>query len=357
MSVYITNLSFISRLGTSIEEWVENVEKGQSQPLPDALPLDSFLIEDFRPSLYLGAKGVSYKARSTLFSLAALQLLFDREDPFLPDLREGDIGICFASNAGSIQSIADYARSTMRGGFKATSPMQLAMIMPSITSANLAIRHNVSGFNTTISSGISAGLDILNYSSIFLREKRCRKVLAGGAEEITEITREFFQNVDCLRRSRVTPGEGAAILVLEEGEDASRFRNVFGELRGYGHAFNTEPKRNSAVKHAMSECMQAALEDAGLGPEEIDCICLNHNGYPRTDRAEAAALETLFPRKTKRTRFKNMIGECYGASGVFQVIGACLDGGKKEYDRLIGKHYLINCFDFESNYSSLVLKG
>jgi 3-oxoacyl-[acyl-carrier-protein] synthase II len=339
----ITNMAYVASFGDSLARW------------PESGIASRFSLDNFDPTIYLGKKGLISKTRSTLFALSACQLLFQNNDPFFPDLKRDAVGLCFASNAGSLGSLQDYVETSLNEGFRATTPMQFPMHMVNAASAHVAIWFNIRGFNVTLASGISAGLDVFDYCSIFLEQGRCAKIIAGATEEISETCLNMFDSIPCLKESKVKLGEGAGTVVLEYGEKLSDFENIIAAVKGYGHSFCSEMIEEKAVYSAI-QSMKSALENAGVRPGDVDTIFLNENGYPLTDKAERIALDMIFPGTVKRINLKQIFGECYSASGMLQVVGACNMTGKKSSKELTNRIFLINCFDFESNYSSLVLK-
>jgi 3-oxoacyl-[acyl-carrier-protein] synthase II len=339
----ITNMAYLAGFGDSRTEW------------PEPGIAARFSLDDFDPGVYLGKKGLINKTRSTLFALSACQLMFQNRDPFLPDLKRDAVGLCFASNAGSLGSLQSYVETTLHEGYRATTPMQFPMHMVNAAAAHAAIWFNIQGLNVTLSSGISAGLDVFDYCSTVLEQGRCTRVIAGAAEEISGTCLTMIESIPCLKESKVKLGEGAGVVVLEYGENVSDFQDLIAEVKGYGHAFCSGMNDENAVYSAL-QSMNSALDNAGVLPGDVDAVFVNENGYSLTDTAERTALDMIFPEGIRRISLKRVFGECYSASGVLQVIGACNMAGKKQTREILNKIFLINCFDFEANYSSLVLK-
>lgn len=351
MHIAITNIGFISALGDSFQEWKMNANDCNVKALASQT---SLRLDDFDPTIYLGNKKLSYKTRSTLFALAACEMMFQR-DPSLSRIERDSLGLCLASNAGSLQSIASFVQTTLNHGFRSTTPMQFPLNMVSAAAANLAIWFDIQGVNATLSSGISASLDALKYGSVFLKKGRLDRFIVGATEEISETTLSIHNSISCLKKSEIRAGEGAAVVLLEGRDSITDCGTIFAEICGYGHAFCTKANEDQALMAAIS-AIRRALSDAGLDAEDIDTVCLNRNGYRLTDEAERKALGILFPNKPKQFDIKQTFGECYSASGMLQVVGACLAPEKSNYESLLHRFFLINCFDFESNYSSLILR-
>ena len=124
-------------------------------------------------------------------------------------------------------------------------------------------------------------------------------------------------------------GEGAGILVLEERERAiARGADVLCEVAGYGlsgdayHISAPSPDGDGAVRS-----MRHALEDAGMGPSEVDYINAHGTGTPTGDRVEIAAVKAVFGEHARRIAIsstKSMTGHLLGAAGGLETAVAAL---------------------------------
>jgi 3-oxoacyl-[acyl-carrier-protein] synthase II len=71
--------------------------------------------------------------------------------------------------------------------------------------------------------------------------------------------------------------------------------------------------------------MRIALEDAGLGPQDIDYICANANSTQKADLIETEAIKDVFSDRAKKipvSSIKSMTGECFSASGALQAVAS-----------------------------------
>ena len=123
-------------------------------------------------------------------------------------------------------------------------------------------------------------------------------------------------------------GEGAAMLVLEELTHArNRGAHIYGEIKGYGSpadAFritDTHPEGRGAIR-----CIQAALADANITPEQIQYINAHGTGTSVNDKVETLAIKKSLgdvAYKIPVSSTKSMMGHLIAAAGATEVI-VCL---------------------------------
>jgi len=126
--------------------------------------------------------------------------------------------------------------------------------------------------------------------------------------------------------------EGAGLLVLEELNHALlRNARIYAEIGGYGmtsdayHIVSPHPDGIEAAR-----CMQIALDDAGVHPEDVDYINAHGTSTVYNDRSETLAIKKVFGEHAYNLAIssnKSMIGHLMGASGgveaVFTILTIC----------------------------------
>ncbi len=140
----------------------------------------------------------------------------------------------------------------------------------------------------------------------------------GSAEDPRNACRPFDNS-----RDGIVVSEGACIYVLETLESAlERGATIYAEIVGY--AMNSDARDYVLPYHKrQTECMELALERAGMQPEDIDILNTHATGTKQGDIEECKAIRALF-KNTKNTYINNtksIIGHAMGAAGVLELAG------------------------------------
>ena len=132
-----------------------------------------------------------------------------------------------------------------------------------------------------------------------------------------------------LERNGFVVGEGAGMVILEEMESAkARGAKILGEMVGYGSSADafritdTHPEGRGAIL-----CIEMAMRDAGVKPEEIDYISAHGTGTQENDGTETLAVKKVFGEAAKQipmSSIKSMTGHLIGAAGAVELITCIL---------------------------------
>jgi 3-oxoacyl-[acyl-carrier-protein] synthase II len=119
--------------------------------------------------------------------------------------------------------------------------------------------------------------------------------------------------------------EGAAALVLESLESAAaRGAKILGVLQGCGEkADSFHRTRSSPDGKPIITCIQNAIADAGLTPDDIDYINPHGTGTPENDKMEYLAVSAVFGERAKTLPLssnKSMVGHTLSAAGTVESV-------------------------------------
>jgi 3-oxoacyl-[acyl-carrier-protein] synthase II len=187
------------------------------------------------------------------------------------------------------------------------------------------------GPHQIIANACASGTNAIGHAFHCVRSGRYERVLTGGYDAISELVFVGFDSLQAStpekcrpfdrRRSGMVLGEGAAVLALEEMESAKRRdAQIIGEITGYGLSTDnhhlTQPNPSGI---GPRQAMQAALEDAGVRPDEVDYINAHGTATPFNDAAEGRAISELFGNRVPVSSTKSMMGHSLGAAGAIEA--------------------------------------
>jgi 3-oxoacyl-[acyl-carrier-protein] synthase II len=331
--VVITGVGAVTPLGvgavTSFERWVagnSGIEDGEGR-------CDEFEVTDF-----LSVKEARRADRFTQLSIAAAQEALSQagfEDGLTIDPER--IGCIIGTGVGGIGTIEDGYDVLRDKGEGSVSPQVVPMMMSNASAGSLALRYGLKGPSHSVGSACAAGADAIGEAARLIRTGEADAVVTGGAEAgLTALARAAFENMGATsssgisrpfdaRRDGFVMGEGAGVLVLEDAEKAAeRGQPELGEVLGFGATSDahhiTAPQPEGA---GASRAIERALEQAGIGPDDLDYVNAHGTSTPLNDRAETMAIEKALGEAAKRlpvSSTKSVIGHLLGAAGAVEAI-------------------------------------
>ncbi len=204
----------------------------------------------------------------------------------------------------------------------------------------IALNMGITGPHYTIGAACAAGNAGLIQGAQMLRLHECDLAIAGGTSESIHTFGIFasFNSQNALatnenpaaasrpfdkKRNGIVVAEGGCLYTLERLSDAkARDAQIYGELVGY--AMNTDatdfvlpnPER-------QAQCVQMALDRAGLEADQIDIVSTHATGTMSGDTQECDALRRIFGGCTnpRINNTKSYIGHAMGAAGALELAG------------------------------------
>jgi 3-oxoacyl-[acyl-carrier-protein] synthase II len=341
--VVVTGAGAISSLADSAAGLHEALKEGRSGlkpvelfPLNGLGPRQAGEVRPFDPKVWLGEKNLRPVDRTARLLLVAAHQALEASG-WTPGLRTREqAGLVLGTMYCSVRTIAEFDRRAVQAGPSHASPLDFANSVINAAAGQAAIWHGLPGVNSTISAGTASGLLALATATDLIRTGRSGALLAGGVEELCFESFVAFLRAGRLsgsdgrpvpfdaRRDGMALAEGAALLALEEaGEAERRGAPVLAEILGHGSAF--DPTGGEQAADTLERAVRLALEDAGLGPEDVDAVSTGANGGVEEDRQEAAGIAAALGARAGSvpvTAVKSMLGEALGASGALQAVAA-----------------------------------
>ena len=350
--VWITGIGIITAIGIGGDEFVAGLRAGRSPVRRidrfDPAPFRSQVaaqVDAFDPLAWMVPKTARQLDRFSQFGLVAGRLALD-DAGFRPGeagaAAPERTGIYLGSALGGIAYAEEQHERYLERGIRAVAPNLALAVFGGAAPANLGIALGVRGPILSTANSCASGAVALGEALGDLREGRVDAAIAGGCEiPLSPLAFGAFDIIRALSAGRnASPaesarpfdagrdgfvmGEGAALLVLEAADVASR-RGVrpYAELLGYGatsDAHHMVQPRADGTEAARAATI--ALADAGVAPEAIDYVNAHASSTPIGDMAEARAISLALGERAATVPIsatKALYGHPLGASGAIEA--------------------------------------
>jgi 3-oxoacyl-[acyl-carrier-protein] synthase II len=222
------------------------------------------------------------------------------------------------------------AWGTEDGGASAMNnlpPLWMLKYLPNMLACHVTIIHGTEGPSNTITCGESSGILCTGEGARVIERGDADACFTGGGESKINpmgmlrltIARRIAETGDARDGADVVrpydadaaggvPSESATVLMIEEAAAAAERRggtapDAYAEIAGFGAGqtglpifpglFDDDPGEG-LVDTGLRRAVRAALDDAGVSPDEVDAIVPGALGIPTADRGEANALAEVF---------------------------------------------------------------
>jgi len=351
--VVVTGMGALTPLGNTISEYWNGLING----VPGAANITLFDASKFRtkfacevkgfdPVQFLDKKEARKIDRFTQFALVASDQAMKDAGLNKENINPDRIGVVFGSGIGGLITFQNEVTEFAKGdGTPRFNPFFIPKMILDIAAGQISMRHNLRGPNYAVVSACASSTNAIIDAVTLLRLGKSDIIVTGGSEAvISEAGLGGFNAMKAMSERNDDPqtasrpydkdrdgfvmGEAAGVLVLEELEHAkARGARIYCEVVGGGasadayHITAPHPEGLGA-----KNVMLAALDDAGMKPEEIDYINTHGTSTPLGDIAETKAITDVFGAHAYDLNIsstKSMTGHCLGAAGVIEAI-ACI---------------------------------
>lgn len=342
--VVITGLGLVTSLGTGVEKTWDNICAGVSGvdlltrfDTTDYAVKIAAEVKDFQTEDFFDKKTAKNIDLFVQYALAAASMAMKDSGLEVTEDNCGRIGVGVGSGMGSLGMIEKNHSTILDRGPRRVSPYFIPMTVPNMPAGQISMAIGSKGPNLAYSTACAAGTHAVGEAFDYIRNGRCDAMITGGAESVvcptgiagfTAIKALSARNDEPTKASRpfdkdrngFVLGEGAGILVLEEYEHAvARGAKIYAEMAGYGassdaYHITAPPEDGEGAVRAM----RTAIEDSGLGLEEVDYINAHGTSTYLNDKCETTAIKTVFGDHAKNLAIsstKSMLGHSLGATG------------------------------------------
>ena len=346
--VVVTGLGAITPIGNSVSQMWESVKAGKCgidkitlfDTTDRKVPLAGE-VKNYVPEAFLDKREARKMDRYVQFAMAAANEAM--KDAGL-DMEKEDTSRCgciVSSGIGGLGTIEAEDKKGMEKGYDRVSPHFIPMVISNMAAGNIAIAYGFHGMCTCPVTACASGTNAIGDAFRQIRDGYADVMICGGSEaSITPLGIGGFTSLKALsqaedpkrasipfdkERSGFVMGEGAGVLILEEYEHAvNRGAKIYCEVAGYGANCDahhiTAPLEDGSM---AAKCMQMAMDDAGILPENIDYINAHGTSTPLNDKGETKAVKLAFGEHAEHVMMsstKSMTGHLLGASGAVEGI-------------------------------------
>ena len=351
--VVISGIGIHSPVGLGLENNWQNIVAGNS----GISSIDNFdttgmpasiagQILDFDPENWIDKKSCRKMDRFIQLGMAAgLDAMADAGLEITDD-NAHRVGVHIGAGIGGLTTIEIQTNTFFEKGPRRISPFYIPSSIINMISGNLSIALGAKGPNLAIVTACATGTHSIGDAARLIEYGDADVMLAGGAEgSITRTAMAGFGNAKTLSTRNDDPqaasrpwdmgrdgfvmGEGAAVMVLEEYEHArKRGAQIYAELAGFGlsgDAYHmTSPVPDGA---GAARCMENAMRNAGVNPQQVDYINAHGTSTPLGDVAETKAIKLALGDHASTVAVsstKSMTGHLLGAAGAIEAVYATL---------------------------------
>ena len=344
----ITGMGIISPLGLDVATTWDGIINGRSGvdfiTAFDSEGFDTHFageVKGFDPENYLDRKNARRMDRFAQFAAVAAQQACRQAGLERGSVDPYRVGVIIGSAVGGIGTLSQQQEILIDRGPKRVSPFLIPMMLGDMASAQVSMVTGSMGANYCAVSSCSSGADALGQGWAMIRRGQEDIVLAGGSEApLVPVAVAGFNALRALSRFNEDPakasrpfdvnrdgfvmGEGAAVLVLESEESATRRgATPLAEIKGYAATSDayhlTEPM---ASGKSAAQAMTKALEEAGVDSSEVDYINAHGTSTPLNDRHETMAIKVALGEDAYRiplSSTKSMTGHLLGSGGALEA--------------------------------------
>jgi 3-oxoacyl-[acyl-carrier-protein] synthase II len=351
--VVVTGISAVTPLGVDARTSWERLIKGESGIAPltrfdakDHATKIAGEVKGFDPEKFMPAKQTRRMELFAQFAVAAAKMLLEDADWTIPEDRAHRTAAIIGCGIGGLDALERSQTTMLKSGPRKISPFFIPSLIANMASGQVSIFTGAKGNNLVTTSACASGLHSIGTAFSELLLGRADTAICGGTEaSLTPLAMAGFNALKALSTRNDEPqlasrpfensrdgfvmGEGCGLLLLETLEHAqARGAKILAEVVGYGasgDAFHiTAPDEDGT---GMSLAMRAALDEAGIAPEEVDHINAHGTSTKLNDITETRAIKKVFGKHAASiaiTGNKSMIGHLLGAAGgvesVFSVL-------------------------------------
>jgi len=301
-------------------------------------------VDGFDGPALLGRRDCKRMDRFTQFAMVAADEAVADAGIEVPLVDPTRLGVYVGSGIGGLEELVQNAEGRLERGWRAHSPFFIPKVLTNLATGLMAIRYGAQGPSLCVTTACATANHMLGEAMRAIAWGDAEVIIAGGSEApIVPVGVGGFMVMKALSKRNDDPttasrpfdaerdgfviGEGAGIVVLEELEHArARGARIYCELAGY--ALNNDAFHMTAPgNRGASRCMDRALRDARVAPEQVDYINAHGTSTPANDVNETTCIREVFGGAADDlvvSSTKSVTGHLLGAAGGVEALASAM---------------------------------
>jgi len=352
--VVVTGMGAVTPIGIGINDFWEGLLSGRNGVGPitkfDTEKFDTRFaaeVKNFKSEDYLDKKETRRLDPFNQFALATAIMAIKDSGLNVNGTDKEKFGVIYGSGIGGMITLEKqhWLYFENKDPHK-ISPFFVPMMISDMAAGQISIKFGLKGPNYATTSACATSSHAIADAFILIQRGSADLMMCGGSEAaITEMAIGGFNAMRALstwndryleasrpfdrERNGFVMGEGAGTLILEEYEHAkARGAKIYAEIAGIGltgdayHITAPSPDGEGAFRS-----MKAAIDDAGIKPDEVDYINAHGTSTPYNDVTETKAIKSTFGDHAFDlvvNSTKSMTGHLLGAAGGVEAIATIL---------------------------------
>jgi 3-oxoacyl-[acyl-carrier-protein] synthase II len=349
--VVVTGLGVVAPVGQSAHEAFTNVVAARSgialvasatNPAPHSLVAGQVA---FDPGRHWPPHASAHLDRATQFALVAAKEAVADAGLELGEEESFRAGVYWGTGLGGATTVEEGYRTLLTTAKGRLRPSTVVQGMSNAAAAQISIAHGLRGPALNVSTACSSSAMSVGEAYRAIQAGHADVIVAGGSEAlITDGNLRAWDATQAMAhadpadpsrsckpfaadRAGLVLGEGAAALVLERADRATRRgAHVYGEITGYGNASDaagmSKPDAAGQVR-----AMRLALADGRHPPDAIGYVNAHGTATRVGDVVETGAIRQVYGAHARTlcvSSTKAVHGHLMGAAGALEMLIALM---------------------------------
>ncbi|MHC1683125.1 MAG: beta-ketoacyl synthase N-terminal-like domain-containing protein [Clostridiaceae bacterium] len=308
--VVVSGLGVISPIGNGIDSFIENYENNRLSLKNDkTVKVNNFDIENMFPNK-------KYQATNVAGQYVLGSAMQAYKDAKLNEIDRQRVGVLVGTTFGGYTTTTFQLCDKLKNqGPNYITPYFLLNSGHNLGASLIARECNVEGMYSTITTGITAGIDAIGYAMNLIRTGRMDAIIVGAVDILDNQVFEAYSYIGMYDNPNFFLSEGAGVIVLESLSSAKKRKShIYGEAVGYSSVGDTvgRGKLNTTGTTQMFNIKNLLSKNES---EAKNNYIYSHNFYGNLD----------FLDNKKHEKMELKLGEAHAAVSMFSTIKALGD--------------------------------